>query len=200
MARITPFGISALSKSNKDIAYVNEIMCNKEIGEMCVKTPDNDTISYNYFTRLRTAINTLSASSLQYSANGNMYSIKPTGINELPAALSTHTLDLGLNIEEKSKGFMMSIDAIGLITIENKLSTIDINKIEVIYTLIVTLDDGRTINVNKRVNLNDLSTDYIEFPSSATNIYISDIILTVDETISEDYILILNNVLFFISR
>ena len=44
VARVTNFGISALSKKNKKYAYRAEIMYNKDIGELCVKTNDGDTM------------------------------------------------------------------------------------------------------------------------------------------------------------
>lgn len=46
-------GISVLSKDNVSVAYEEEVMCNKRTGEFLVKTTDGDSMSYQYFSRLR---------------------------------------------------------------------------------------------------------------------------------------------------
>ena len=72
MPRLTPFGMSALSRYNRDIAYNNEIMCEKNLGEMLVKSSTGDTISYNYFTRLSTSIDELTISSANFNKLGSI--------------------------------------------------------------------------------------------------------------------------------
>ena len=46
-------GWSTLSKDNIEVAYDEEVLCNKRTGEFLIKTTEGDAMSYQYFSRLR---------------------------------------------------------------------------------------------------------------------------------------------------
>ena len=50
------FGFSLLSKENHHIAYLEEVMIDKRSGEIVIKTPEGDNISYNFNSRVKSHI------------------------------------------------------------------------------------------------------------------------------------------------
>lgn len=69
------FGISLLSKKKFPTAYNEEIMIDKLTGEILVKTPSGDTISYNYNSRIKSQITTIRSIANNYSIYGDIISI-----------------------------------------------------------------------------------------------------------------------------
>lgn len=68
------WGISALSKENKDIAYPEEIMVNKSTGEFVIKSKDNDKIiSYEYNSRLKSHLDTVTMTAYNMGICGKIY-------------------------------------------------------------------------------------------------------------------------------
>ena len=50
------FGFSLLSKENHHIAYLEEVMIDKRSGEIVIKTPETDLISYDFNSRVKSHI------------------------------------------------------------------------------------------------------------------------------------------------
>lgn len=198
MARVTPFGISALSKFNKDIAYLNEIMCNKETGEMLVRTPDGDTISYNYFNRLKTSIDTLTLASIHYNILGDLFKIAPFDI-ELPSPVES-TIDSSIRINNPSiKGMILTVSVDGILISENNISLMTISDIYVDYTITITYMDGTTEDMNKHIQAQNMISDYIRFKDNVSSIDVSDMTFSASVNEGEQYILIVNNMLVLVN-
>ena len=70
------FGISLLSKDRFHDAYNEEVMIDKLTGEVLVKTPTGDTISYNYNSRLKSHIIETKAIANNVSIYGDIISIE----------------------------------------------------------------------------------------------------------------------------
>lgn len=82
------FGISLLSKKNKDKAYPEEVMIDKDTGEIVVKTSDEgDVVSFNAMARRQQAIERMKLKSNNLNVFGNIYEIE-SNYNELPFKLS----------------------------------------------------------------------------------------------------------------
>lgn len=197
MSRATPFGISALSKSNRNGAYINEIMCDKNIGEMLVKTAKGDTISYSYFSRLKAMENSITTTALSHCKTGYIYSIIPDDV-VLPYVIDNMTLATAHSYPGGS-GVMVTLDIMGLIDNENQMSNNLIDSITANYTIIYTDMNNVTHTIHKEILVNNMIYDYIDLREPMKEISISDISLTVG-TNSENYSLILNNILVFVSK
>jgi len=199
MARITPFGISALSKFNRGMAYRNEIMCDKETGEFLVKTPDGDTISYNYFNRLRNCVEMLTLVTEMHCIHGDIYSIDPLNV-DLPAVVN-ETIDIdGQHTSPGAKGIIVTIDMSAIETVANTVSQNIIDGITVEYTLALGYSDNTSETINKRISAQDMISDYMKFDKPVSNISISDATITLNTDISEKYIIVVNNILMFIEE
>ena len=70
------FGISLLSKDRFSDAYNEEVMIDKSSGEVLVKTPDGDVISYNYNSRLKSHIIEMKAIANNLSVYGDILNIE----------------------------------------------------------------------------------------------------------------------------
>lgn len=196
MPRLTPFGMSALSRYNRDIAYNNEIMCEKNLGEMLVKSSTGDTISYNYFTRLSTSIDELTISSTNFNKLGSIYSITPTD-TDLPSLLRDNVLPTSCTLPDSGDGLIISMDLTAIKIATNEISTDLIDKITAKYTVSYVDKDNVTHTIQKELLTNNMVYDYIDFGDESTSIGISDITLELDT--EEDYAIILNNILVFVS-
>lgn len=70
------FGVSLLSKDRYKDAYNQELMVDKLTGEVLVKTPTGDTISYNYNSRLKSHIVETKSIANNVSVYGDIISIE----------------------------------------------------------------------------------------------------------------------------
>jgi hypothetical protein len=196
--RKTNFGMSALSKSNKSVAYKDEIMCNKNIGEMCVNTSDNDTMSYNYFARIYTSINTIMTSATAHSIKGDASLLIPDDM-ELPAQI-TNTIPTNITIDDNIKGIILYVDIYAVMPVENILTKLTIDKIIVSYNITTTNTDGSSSSYNINETVQDMVDHYIKFDKDTSSVSISDITVEVDPDIIVPTVLTLNNVVMFISK
>lgn len=69
------FAVSARSKKNGSTAFNEELLVDKDTGEMLVKTPLGDIISYNYFSRLRNSLNAATNVANTLDIIGKIYSV-----------------------------------------------------------------------------------------------------------------------------
>ena len=70
------FGISLLSKKNHSNAYNEELMVDKDTGEVLIKSPTGHTISYNYNSRSQSQIATTKSIANNLSIYGDIISIE----------------------------------------------------------------------------------------------------------------------------
>lgn len=71
------FGISLLSKKNYKDAYNEEVIIDKETGEVLVKIPDGSSVmSYNYNSRLKSHINEIKNDANNLSIYGDILNIE----------------------------------------------------------------------------------------------------------------------------
>lgn len=121
------YAISALSKKFKNKAYPNEIMIDKETGEIQIKCQDGNVISYNYLSRLNAHIDTLVFNSYNADLYGNIFEIELDSI-DLPCTVqhSINLLDSPVEVTTRDfKAFIVSvdIDAINPSTLISRLDT-----------------------------------------------------------------------------
>lgn len=196
MSRITPFGISALSKANKHVAYDDELLCNKETGEMCVHTSDKDVISYNYFTRMKMNMELVAATALFNSFYGTIYTIQPDDIDDLPSVIVNDTIATDIDIEVESKAFILGISLDVLAIQENKLCSIPLDDVYISYVATATLSDDTPVSITKSIRVQDTPTDITTFDATFKSLHISDISVTVDG--ADKYVAVLNNIILMI--
>lgn len=200
MPRITPFGISALSKSNNAAAYNGEVMCNKMTGEIAVKTPKGDTVSYNYFSRLRTTIDDLTQSSAAYGLRGNIYTIKPDNIS-LPVVIDNTFEPISADFLYKDmKSIIFAVNVDGIINASNLIDKTVIDMVYADYTLTIKTSDNGSTSITKHIPVQDMINDHITLPKNTTSINISDFNISVDTSITDTHTVILNNMLIFIEE
>lgn len=75
------FGVSLLSKNRFSEAYNEELMVDKLTGEVVIKTPSGDAISYNYNSRLKSHIVETRAIANNMSIYGDIISIEMDNIH-----------------------------------------------------------------------------------------------------------------------
>lgn len=106
------FGISALSRKFKNNALPTEIMIHKKTGQICVKTTEGDTISYDSLSRFNSHIKYLTDLSVNLNFFGVMQSITFDNI-ELPEVIefNQNLFDEPLLIKSNNfKKLLISID------------------------------------------------------------------------------------------
>lgn len=69
------FGISLLSKKNNDIAYKEEVMIDKLTGDIAIKTPVGDIISYNYNAKFNEHLKSVRNDANNLSVYGKIFNI-----------------------------------------------------------------------------------------------------------------------------
>ena len=113
MATVGRFGTSALSRSKKEFSRNEEIMMNKETGQVLIKTPDGtDIISYDSIARLRSHINSVTLLAQTNGLRGDIHSIEFDDI-ELPEKIQEDTNLLASPLTVKTgnlKRFLFSVD------------------------------------------------------------------------------------------
>lgn len=106
------FGISALSRKFKNNALPTEIMVHKKTGQICIKTTEGDTISYDSMSRFNAHINDLTDLSINLNLFGKMQSITFDNI-ELPEIINfgQNLFDTPLLIKANNfKKLLVSVD------------------------------------------------------------------------------------------
>lgn len=107
-------GISYISdRENLDTLYNEEILIDKSMGMVSVKTPTlGNVISYNYHTRLNTNIHRLLMSAYNRSlSNSSILQITPDNVT-LPIQIqpNTNILDTSVTLNGSATGIVISID------------------------------------------------------------------------------------------
>lgn len=187
MARKTPFGISALSKKNHTHAYLNEVMCNKDIGEMVIRTQDGDTTSYNYFTRLTASINLLTHISTFHGIDGMIYSLNIPDV-PLPTVITDESV-FTFECNRSAKRIIITIDADAVIVEENQISQ------DIVDNLRVSFNIG-DISIDNLIQ--NISSEVITLPETVESFTIDNFKIYVDDPNVSDYTLYLNNILCLI--
>ena len=114
------WGISLLSKSKYPRAYREEVMINKLTGEVLVKTPEGDVVSYGYLSRYQAHISEATNAAYAMNIYGPMYRVELTGVT-YPDVVSLDTNlieDEPIVIASSYRKFMLSID-VDVIKIED---------------------------------------------------------------------------------
>lgn len=116
MSNYNRFAISALSRSNKKSAIPEELMVHKKTGQILIKTPTGDVISYDSIARLNSHINTVEAKAYLSNMKGDMYYLDITSI-EFPEVIneSTNILDSSVSIGVGLKRIFISVDLDSLV-------------------------------------------------------------------------------------
>lgn len=150
------FGISLLSKENLDIAYLEEVMIDKQTGEVLVKTPEGDTISYNFNTRLKSHIMDARNDANNLGVYGNIYAIEFDGVN-LPCTMQYNndyiTDPIIVNGDCKKLMIHTDIDPIGI-----NSTGISYNRHNIlIECVIAVMYDDNTISDTIRIAMSNYS-------------------------------------------
>ena len=118
--------ISALSKSNIDTAYNEEIMVDKLTGEFLIKTPNGDTVSYSHKARIDNAISMIKKVANDNLVYGDIYQLQSDNIvfPLLPEA-GTNILNSIESINTKFSKILFNIDLTSLTVNNTGISNID---------------------------------------------------------------------------
>lgn len=171
------YGISALSKKFKINAVPNEIMIDKETGEVQVKSPNGNIFSYNYISRLNAHIDTVKFNAYNADVYGKIYDIVienkdlPMTVNKEENLLDG---DLGISISN-FKAFMLSID-LDSINPSRKISHMDICEIPIILKFKYENSLGTTEEMIVSDTLYKICRTVFsrnDFPSEFTNLRLS---------------------------
>ena len=160
------FGISALSKSRIADAYNEEIMVDKNTGELLIKTPEGDTVSYNHTARINNAVEQLKKHSEDNSLYGELYQLT------LDDVVFPATVEAGVNllsstqtITESMSSFMINLDVTSLTVNPDGFSTTN-NDCNVVIEYYVDYADGSTSNnMTASMLKSDLDNARIYLPS-----------------------------------
>lgn len=106
------FALSALSKSRKSSAVNEEILMDKETGQVLVKTPNGDVISFDYISKLRSHIDVVTGLSLEKGVTGDINLVEFENL-DLPSKVKENVNLLTSSLLLKSnnlKRFLISLD------------------------------------------------------------------------------------------
>lgn len=106
------FALSALSKSRKNSAVNEEILMDKETGQVLVKTPSGDIISFDYISKLRSHVDVVTGLSIEKGITGDINLIEFENL-DLPSKVTENANLLTSSLLLKSnnlKRFLISLD------------------------------------------------------------------------------------------
>ena len=109
MSIMNRYATSALSKQFKEKAVCEEILIDKQTGEIQVKSADGNIVSYNAMARLGSHVAILSFNSINADNYGNIFEFEPTHI-DLPARIGNMNVVDSKTPILCNKWFMVSID------------------------------------------------------------------------------------------
>jgi hypothetical protein len=167
---INRFGVSFLSKSRKSEAVAEEVMINKETGEILLKGADGAFLSYNKFSRDNFFID--SFTQLAYSLNllGKLYSIVP--MTELPMKITENVnlLDASAILTDNTKieKLLIGLDVDNLKIALSGECSINTNSPLIDMSIVLadnaTLSTQYTINTSLSLEENNMNIIIPEYP------------------------------------
>lgn len=152
------FGVSLLSKKNISEAYKEELMADKETGEILIKTEDGDTVSYSYSTRLKQWLDT-SATLIDNSGSEQIAVYVVNTDNTLPTKIDFEqnlAEDSVLTVNRFSK-FLLRLDVDCLVQDSNGISIKHIDP-TITYDMTITLSDGTELPFAGSIPLGTFNT------------------------------------------
>lgn len=199
------FGISFLSKKNLKDAWTEELLVHKHTGEVLIKTPDNDVVSYNSISRRRQHIADVQAKANILGIGGAVYELDVSDTSfQLPDVIPPKTNIIGDNpvIQGYYEKFLLSVDVDSFMFNENEVSTsyLDTN---VMFTIALRSGGIDIAYINKTMKASELSntvfktSDFTE--SVVDEIQLSGLLFTTDEN-STNVRTILNSVLMVVDE
>lgn len=161
------FGFSFLSKYNNKIAYLEEMMVDKYTGDIAVKTPLGDSISFNYNAKFNEHMKSARRDASDLGVFGNVYNI-PFSNRDMPLALSRESANLyeTVYIRGNIKQFIMHAD------IDSIKVNIDSFSMERYYGIATfgfkVYYDDNTISpvIMKNINTIDMNTTVFDLDSN----------------------------------
>ena len=154
------FGISFLSKKKLKDAWSEELLVHKHTGEVLIKTPDNDVVSYNFISRRKQHITDLQAKTSILGISGAIYELDISDTSfQLPDVISPKTNIIGDNpvIQGKCGRFMLSVDVDSYMYNDDVLTTsyLDTN---VGFTIALRSKGLDVSYINKTMKVSELSS------------------------------------------
>ena len=199
------FGLSFLSKKKLKDAWTEELLVHKHTGEVLIKTPDNDVVSYNFISRRKQHITDIQAKANILGISGAVYELDISDTSfQLPDVISPKTNIIGDNpvIQGKCGRFLLSVDVDSFMYNENALTTsyLDTN---VGFTISLRSKGLDVAYINKTMKASELSSTIFktsEFTDSPIDeIQLSGLLFTTDGT-STNIRTILNSVLMVVDE
>jgi len=111
------WGVSLLSKENFADAFNEEVMIDKNTGEVLVKTPSGDTISYNYNSRLSSHVNATRIDANNYDIYGDIINISldsTTGVSPFVMESGVNYIKTPIELAYNCKRLMIHSDIDGI--------------------------------------------------------------------------------------
>ena len=105
------FGITFRAIENYVGTYKKELMVNHLTGEVSIRTPESDIISYNYISRTKNFIETLTLNSYNVDIKGDIYKIELTDtIMPVIAPFDVNVLNNEIIIDKKTTKLLVALD------------------------------------------------------------------------------------------
>ena len=146
------YGISALSKSRFTDAYNEEIMIDKMTGEILVKTPHGDVVSYNYNSRISSALQAIRVAADKVGVYGDIYSIKFDGQCPMVIESGQNYAAESVSIPFTKNVFMFYIDMDSIAINETGFSSVEFDPEVTIEFRVKYVDDTTSeVYLNKKV-------------------------------------------------
>ena len=154
------FGISGLSKENINEAFLEEILVDKMTGEMLIKTPNGDIVSFDYNNRLRNNLSTIKKVGNDLNIYGNIYNIEfeslilPCMVSEMVNYLDPSCeLSLTGNLQ-KFKRLLLNVDISSFIYNENSITKDEVYpEFTIGLSLIFNDNTSKNIEITDTVNI-----------------------------------------------
>lgn len=179
MSKSGRFGITFRSIDNYVGTYKKELMVNHLTGEVSIRTPESDVISYNYISRTKNFIDNLTLSAINVDIKGDMYKIElHDTIMPAIAPFDTNILNNEISIPATTKKVLVALDMDTVLfnadTITKDLIGMDI---EVVFSVENNLGIEE-VKVKNSIDFVNLYThDLTRFINEEEQVSISNIIL-----------------------
>lgn len=140
------YGISAISKKYKSKAVPQEIMIDKDSGEIQIRIVDGTVVSYNYLSRLNAHVDTFVFNSYNADLYGKVYELE-IGNLDLPCKVEkeVNLLDSPLELTaDDFKAFMISID-VDAIEPDTLISKLDLGEVPIEIEIEYTVNTAKSV-------------------------------------------------------
>lgn len=168
-------GFSPLSMANRDHAFKEEMLANKEVGIFFIKTQEGNIVSAEYVARCKKHLESFIQRCIQENTIGKIFkvNIDPSQVQTVISDDNLFVNSINIPLEKKISAFRFNIDA----DLISRAEGIAVDPKDIVFEIQFTLrknQDSRSYYVSENfddINKKVFGVDYDQFADKANNTF-----------------------------